>query len=155
MKRLIKKAEIKEMYHGTSSHNSESILATGIKIVDGGYGDGSYVSSSYEEARKYALKRAGDFRRVGDQYPQFAEVYPVIIVVDVDESELKHGMNDVYFAEEGISSDKIRESRDISDDPIWQDLLTYITFKDSEDEQEKNSALEAYKRYYNVVGSIV
>lgn len=154
MKRLIKKAEVKEYYHGTVSHKADSILSTGIKVTDGGYGDGSYVSADFNEARKYALKRAGDFRKASRTYPKYAEVYPVVIVVRIDESELTHGMNDIYFAEAGIGPDKITEARDISNDPIWQDLVTFVNLYEGS-EEERDQAIEAHQRYYAEVGAIV
>lgn len=155
MKRLIKRAEMKEVYHGTTSQKVDSILSTGLNVTDGGFGDGSYVTSNFDEARKYALKRAGDFRRAGKQYPQFADVYPVVVVVNIDDSELKHGFKDIYFAEAGIGPDKITNTQDLSSDPIWQDLLTYIEFGESENEEEKNKGIEAYQRYYAEVAAIV
>lgn len=155
MKRLIKKAEIKEFYHGTSSNRVDSILSSGLKITDGGFGDGSYVTANFDEARKYALKRAGEFKKASTQYPQYTDVEPVVLVVKIDDSELKHGFQDIYFAEEGIGADKIVEVRDISNDASWQDLVTYVELYENGNEEEKEQALEAYQRYYAEVAAIV
>lgn len=155
MKRLVKRSSIKEVYHGTSSNKLDSILATGIMITDGGFGDGAYVTKNLEEAKKYALKRAGELKKASKQYPQFEEVYPVVIVIQIEESDLKHGFQNIYFAEEGIGADKIIESRDISSDQAWQDLLLYVNFIDSENDDERDKAIESYQRYYSEVAAIV
>lgn len=157
MKRLMKKAEILELYHGTSSDKLDSILATGLKIVIGGQGDGAYMTSNYEDARKYSLKRAGDRYLAGQlkDYDKYKNVYPVIVVIKIDSSEVRQTYSSNMLAENGVSPDKISNTIDLRDDIIWQNLEAYCQTHNSEDKEEKSRGQELYRTYVQETSAIV
>lgn len=146
MKRLIKRAGVIEVYHGTASDVVDAIKAEGIKPVVGGDGDGAYVSVDYEDARNYAVARAGEKRKYEDQVPQFAGVYPVVVVVRVDESELETGYNTNRFAPNGITSDKIVDVIDLSNDEYFQILLEAMDLERKGDSRA-NQLYQEYSKY--------
>lgn len=154
MKRLIKKSEVMNFYHGTSSDSLDSILSSGLKVTDGGSGDGAYVTKDYNEARKYALKRAGERKTasVTHNVEQFKDVTPIVITLSLDSNELKQAFGEAMFAEEGIPADKIVNTEDLSNDPIWQNLLAYL---EVENRDSNNEAIQNYRLYANEVRSIV
>jgi hypothetical protein len=149
VKRLIRKAQLLEVYHGTSSDRADSIRSTGLKIVVGGDGDGAYVSSDYEDAKGYAIKRAGEKRRYADRLPQFADVYPVMIVVKIDDSELKQGYKTNMFAPEGIGPDKIVDVIDLSNEEPFQALLKAMELE--KENGDKDEILNLYQQYTSYV----
>lgn len=157
MKRLIKKAELLELYHGTSSDKLDGILASGLKIVVGGQGDGAYLTSNLDDARKYALKRAGDrfvYNQLHDS-SKYQGIYPVVIVVKIDSSEVKQVFGDNILVPDGVSSDKIVDQINLSDDVIWKNLEIYCKTYNSENKEEKAEGQELYRTYVQETFSIV
>lgn len=147
MKRLKKISELIEVYHGTSSDLVDSILATGLKVVVGGDGDGAYVTHDFEVAQCYAVSRAGEKRRYPNDYLEFSEIYPVVLVLKVDDSELKQGFNTDMFAPNGISPDNIIEVKDVSNEEHFQALLESMKLEKNND----STADEYYLKYMSYV----
>lgn len=146
-KRLIKKSSSIEVYHGTSSDLADSILSTGLKPFAGGDGDGAYVSTDWEDAKCYAIARAGEKRNYSDQLPEFIDVYPIMIVLNTDTDRLKQGFNTNMFAPDGIQPSDIKEVIDLSDEEHFVALLKYIELKDIDDLEADNY----YQQYMNYV----
>jgi hypothetical protein len=77
----------KTVYHGTISNNlislSKSIdLKRGSKLAD--FGQGFYTTTSYTQAKNWAIKRARRF----NQFTCYVNVKPVVIVYELNNQEL-------------------------------------------------------------------